>query len=79
MSFKKCPFKCKHWSWCYSFLWQAWRNYDADHSGYIESDELKVRSKPLTIQMVSLLMNLTKFSLILILLFFHLKYMLLWP
>uniref|UniRef100_A0A8C9W1R3 Calbindin n=1 Tax=Scleropages formosus TaxID=113540 RepID=A0A8C9W1R3_SCLFO len=27
---------------CAEFM-QAWRNYDADHSGYIEADELKVR------------------------------------
>uniref|UniRef100_A0A672Q376 Calbindin n=1 Tax=Sinocyclocheilus grahami TaxID=75366 RepID=A0A672Q376_SINGR len=32
----------------------AWRNYDADHSGYIEADELKVRNNLLTFQKIKI-------------------------
>uniref|UniRef100_A0A672Q399 Calbindin n=1 Tax=Sinocyclocheilus grahami TaxID=75366 RepID=A0A672Q399_SINGR len=38
---------------CAEFM-EAWRNYDADHSGYIEADELKVRNNLLTFQKISL-------------------------
>lgn len=33
-----CPFTV-------TFLLQAWRKYDSDRSGYIESNELKVNMK----------------------------------